>query len=170
MTRAGNRTGERHNTRAGGAHRAAGRGREIDTEVSGPEPRARRIERPHDGTCNRTDPPAHRGRARGHRPAEHGEQDDRDDQNKPAIPQRGSLERDEHDSGKARGAPGNLPRTYDTVDGAASATRNYVTIPRSGSGSERRERSWKIALVWIWHTRLSVTPSTLPISASVSPS
>ena len=38
------------------------------------------------------------------------------------------------------------------------------------SGSAKRDRSWRIALVWIWHTRLSVTLSTSPISASVRPS
>jgi len=31
----------------------------------------------------------------------------------------------------------------------------------------RRDLSCKTALVWIWHTRLSVTPSTPPISAKV---
>ena len=31
-------------------------------------------------------------------------------------------------------------------------------------------RSWRTALVWIWQARLSVTPSTRPISASVRPS
>jgi len=31
-------------------------------------------------------------------------------------------------------------------------------------------RSWSTDFVWIWLTRLSVTPSTLPISASVRPS
>lgn len=31
-------------------------------------------------------------------------------------------------------------------------------------------RNWSTDFVWIWLTRLSVTPSTLPISASVSPS
>jgi len=31
-------------------------------------------------------------------------------------------------------------------------------------------RSCRTALVWIWQTRLSVTPSTWPISASVKPS
>jgi hypothetical protein len=31
-------------------------------------------------------------------------------------------------------------------------------------------RSWRTARVWIWQTRLSVTPSTSPMSASVKPS
>ena len=128
-----------------------------------------------------------------------------------AEPHRTSHERDEHDSGKARGSARKptaaaatpsrkasllpfvgkmrrhtqpIPSTLMRKSGrgraakpggrsaaaAASARRSYVTMPRSGRGSDRRERSWKIALVWIWQTRLSVTPSTLPISASVSPS
>ncbi len=33
-----------------------------------------------------------------------------------------------------------------------------------------RALSWSTALVWIWHTRLSVTPRTWPISARVKPS
>ena len=42
----------------------------------------------------------------------------------------------------------------------------------AGSRSEaaRRDRSWSTAFVWIWHTRLSVTPRTWPISARVKPS
>ncbi len=56
------------------------------------------------------------------------------------------------------------------VSARGGRDQNYVTMPRSGRGSDRRERSWKIAFVWIWQTRLSVTPSTLPISASVRPS
>ena len=38
------------------------------------------------------------------------------------------------------------------------------------SATSIRPRSCNTALVWIWHTRLSVTPRTWPISASVSPS
>ena len=38
------------------------------------------------------------------------------------------------------------------------------------SATSIRPRSCNTALVWIWHTRLSVTPRTCPISASVSPS
>jgi hypothetical protein len=34
----------------------------------------------------------------------------------------------------------------------------------------RRLRRWSTDLVWIWLTRDSVTPSTSPISARVSPS
>ena len=30
----------------------------------------------------------------------------------------------------------------------------------SRSPARMRERSWSTAFVWIWHTRLSVTPST----------
>ena len=40
----------------GGAHRSAGRGREVDAEMSGAETRRRRIERPHDGAGDRADP------------------------------------------------------------------------------------------------------------------
>ena len=40
----------------------------------------------------------------------------------------------------------------------------------SRSLAAMRERNWSTALVWIWHTRLSVTPSTSPISARVRPS
>ena len=36
--------------------------------------------------------------------------------------------------------------------------------------STSRERSWSTALVWIWHTRLSVTPRISPIWARVRPS
>ena len=38
------------------------------------------------------------------------------------------------------------------------------------SGTNIRARSCSTALVWIWHTRLSVTPRTWPISANVKPS
>jgi hypothetical protein len=45
-------------------------------------------------------------------------------------------------------------------------------LAQAGSRSEARmrERSCSTDLVWIWHTRLSVTPSTWPISARVRPS
>ncbi len=39
------------------------------------------------------------------------------------------------------------------------------TASRSWAAS--RLRRWRTALVWIWHTRDSVTPRTLPISARV---
>ena len=37
-------------------------------------------------------------------------------------------------------------------------------------GSASLERSWITALVWIWHTRLSVMPRMPPISPRVRPS
>ena len=52
--------------------------------------------------------------------------------------------------------------------GARFVDEIFGAQPRSGSA--RRARSCRIAFVWIWHTRLSVTPSTDPISASVRPS
>ena len=62
---------------------------------------------------------------------------------------------------------------------ALAAPAAPAAVPRqSAPGSTRTvsgrsasfERSWRSALVWIWHTLLSVTPSTWPISVSVRPS
>src|SRR5687767_1527685 len=64
-------------------------------------------------------------------------------------------------------------RTGGLLGGAAgqggSAVRRKLQAS-SRSGSAILDRSWSTALVWIWHTRLSVTPSTSPISARVRPS
>src|SRR5581483_2371008 len=59
---------------------------------------------------------------------------------------------------RAGGYPGLLPR----------AVTRLTPVDYSASTSCRR--SWLTALVWIWHTRDSVTPRISPISARVRPS
>ena len=68
----------------------------------------------HDAAGNGTDPLSNRRRVRGRGHAKDREHDER---NERTIPQRGSLERDEHNSGKARGTATNLSPPYDTVEG-----------------------------------------------------
>src|SRR3954454_16120579 len=72
---------------------------------------------------------------------------------------------------------GDLPEQGAQTGGSARGGTLLVHPPPgreayglAGSGSPRRERSCRIALVWIWQTRLSVTPRTSPISFSVRPS
>ena len=44
------------------------------------------------------------------------------------------------------------------------------TVAQATPAAVNRDRRWSTDLVWICDTRLSVTPKTWPISASVSPS
>jgi hypothetical protein len=117
VQRARHRPGERDDTRTGRAHRGTRQCREIDSEMAGAETRTRRVERAHNVARYRADPLGDRRRRGGLGRAQRGQQDDRDDRKQNTISQRGSLERDEHDSGKARGTAVKLPRAYDTVDG-----------------------------------------------------
>jgi hypothetical protein len=121
--------------------RAVGRGK-IGSEVTGTEARPRRIERPHNAPENGPDPPCDRGdgRVRG-RVTEAGddETDDEDgnDENETetAMPHLASHERDEHDSGKARGSTTNLPRPDDTVEENAP-TSAFTSIRSTYGGND----------------------------------
>jgi hypothetical protein len=151
---------------ARGPHRCSRRGRVVDADVPRREARGRRIEVAHDATVDRRAPRSPPDRARTWR-SQHEHDRTQNDQ---------TLQKP-HDT--------SLPTTRTIAGEAAGEVRKnrgdrtaalgqkrvlYVTRPRSGVGSDSRDRSWKIDFVWIWHTRLSVTPSTVPISASVRPS
>ncbi len=60
-----------------------------------------------------------------------------------------------------------LPRTAQGQPASSSHLRGARSQAVSRNGELSRERSCSTALVWIWQTRLSVTPSTSPICAKV---
>ena len=181
VERARDRTREHHAAGAGCDDRGPGRGREIRAAVTGAVARSGCHERAHDRARDRPHPVGCRRGGRGGR-APAGEDGGRDE--------RGQGQGDEcraqlhrrlpgvrgHGREKRRGggAPGTLPVPDDRAKGRRERRvqvqgRDQPEV-RSTGGSMSRPRSWRIALVWIWQTRLSVTPSTVPISASVSAS
>jgi hypothetical protein len=105
----------------------------------------------------------------GERPEEghHGDEDGDGGRQGTAVPRRrghGCSPRDERVPGEAAGGPDEPP----AVRLAGGDDGNGYAGSRSTAASF--ERRWITALVWIWHTRLSVTLRTWPISARVRPS
>jgi hypothetical protein len=181
---------ERDNTGTGRVNRGARCGSVIDAEMLRAERARRRREpaqnRPIDrwaprGTRRREGGCGHDGASNAHDNDNHECERDAHDR---ARWHRTLPGRETTTSGKERGKSsvsdagaggGEKPEVLrctlnEGCDSGRNLSDRQVTIPRSGSGSERRPRNWKIAFVWIWQTRLSVTPSTAPISASVRPS
>ena len=162
-----------------------GRRGEVGTAVPGAVARPRGDERTHDPAGDRPDPG--RGRVRGRVCRRHrdgcGHEDERDEAQRSWMRRVRRLHR--RPPGRARAAgreameeverqpTGRIgPRQARSATGAVH--RRPVRGPgayagRSAGGSMRRPRSCRIAFVWIWQTRLSVTPSTVPISRGSAP-
>ncbi len=192
VERAADASRERDLTRARGAHGSTARCDEIRAAMAGAVARCGCDEGPRQHAGDRAQPCAgHRtcGRGGGQRGAHDdqcdGERDGtggrpsrrvtRPHRRLPSERERGRGKRcggSRRSSRTIRRATRNLVQWWDAHQGrrAQSARGDARYGRRSDAGSTRRERSWRIALVWIWHTRLSVTPSTSPISASVRPS
>src|SRR5262245_41138120 len=161
--------------------------REVDAAMAGPVREGRRPERPSDLALDRGQPrPAAAGRGRGAgepRAARHEErgsrqaEDETDDDLPAGLVQahgrsRGSCttrgSAGEASRSEARRDAGIVSAGYDNEksrgdDGGVSTLGRFYCRPAGRAAGGR-------PLVWIWHTRLSVTPSTSPISDSVSPS
>ena len=179
----GDRPGEADPTGADRPDRLTGRGAVLDAPVPGAVGPVRQAERVDDRRVDRravrtaARGAAGRRRAEGTAPGlrrrrgapsgegEHHDPDEHDD----------SCEHGEHHRGVRPSIqllhPTHLHTTRATArsspgGGSGSTGRNG---PQAGSRSmlENRDRSCRTALVWIWQTRLSVTPSTSPISGSV---
>ena len=186
VERSGNRAREDDGAVVRRPHRRARRGREVDAAVAGSVDGRRRDERPHDGTVDGAEPTA-RGqrRARDRSGRQRGREDDQRHAGREVVwtstwrshRQPRGRKRSRHGEARGRrgdrtGAPHHCQGPVrEPKRGSLHARPRYCrTEPGSRSESDRRPRSWRIALVWIWHTRLSVTLRMPPISASVSPS
>src|SRR5256885_1474463 len=74
------------------------------------------------------------------------------------------------ENGGGRSGFAGRPKHRSTRRAGSACERETYGLAGSHSGSALRDRRWSTALVWIWQTRLSVTPTISPISASGSPS
>jgi hypothetical protein len=178
----GDPPGERDRARTGRGHRRAGSGGEVDAPVPGRVRRRRRVEGTEHATVDRPRPRPGRGsRGGGHaggRRDHHEREQDGDEQAQGATVRAVVWAGHGSPSGFVRRCARGKSRTSGDVEGPdRSRGRPVPGRLRRGcdrhpvrSGSESRERSWRMAFVWIWQTRLSVTPRTEPISASVSAS
>ena len=135
------RARERHRAGTGGPHAGACGRAQIGADMAPAELRARRIERPHHRPADRPDPGTTSVGAR--RRGRCGPEDDNEcaERDNRTTFHGTSLERDEHNSGKAKGRRLNLPRLTDSVEGRGEerrAGRRYEVDPRCRAAARRR--------------------------------